>query len=180
MLTLASKSGSKGPTSGHSGSGFEGAMDPDGLRIGGPVKDGICQDCTILRARAEVTDVTGKALSIGSGIYLHHIVMASTQSKNIPKIFGACANPPKSSESSRERERGLGQGRIVFAQGVENFTTTYTTNDAQFNSGYHTSKGPYVLVAEVVNYKDAEIPVYISVDYEYVPGKRIYIDTGIL
>jgi hypothetical protein len=53
---------------------------------------------------------------------------------------------------------------------VENFTTLYTTKDGQFNSGYHTGKGPYVLVAEVINYKDAELPVYISVDYEYVPG----------
>lgn len=155
----------------HSGSGFEGNMDPDGHRIGGPVQDGICKECTVLKARAEITDITGKAMSIGSGLYLHHIVVAATQSKNVSRVFGACANPPPQASSTSQPDRGSGgQGRIVFAQGVENFTTLYTTKDGQFNSGYHTGKGPYVLVAEVINYKDAELPVYISVDYEYVPG----------
>jgi hypothetical protein len=158
----------------HSGSGFEGAMDPDGHRIGGPVKEGICQDCTILKARAEITDVTGKAMSIGSGLYLHHIVVAATQSKNVSRIFGACANsPPKENQPSKSesaRASALGQGRIVLAQGIENFTTSYTTNDGRWNSGYHAGKGSYVLVAEVINYKGADLPVYVSVDYEYVPG----------
>jgi hypothetical protein len=166
------KSGMSGHS--HSGGGFENKMDPDGNRIGGPVKDGICQDCTVLKARAEITDVAGKAMSIGSGLYLHHIVVAATQTKNVSRVFGACANPPpqatQASGTSDPARGSLGQGRVVFAQGVENFTTLYTTQDGQFNSGYHTSKGPYVLVAEVINYKDAEIPVYISVDYEYVPG----------
>jgi hypothetical protein len=151
----------------HSGSGFEGKMDPDGRQIGGPVQDGICKECTILKARAEITDATGKAMSIGSGLYLHHIVVAASQSKNVSRVFGQCANsPPKDSKAaSGGPPRGLGQGRIVFAQGVENFTTLYTTKDGQFNSGYHTGKGNYVMVAEVIN-----LPVYISVDYEYVPG----------
>jgi hypothetical protein len=158
----------------HSGSGFEGNMDPDGHRIGGPVKDGICQDCTVLKARAEITDATGKAMSIGSGLYLHHIVVAAAQSKNVSRVFGQCANSaPQASQASTAGgppRGGLGQGRIVFAQGVENFTTLYTTKDGQFNSGYHTGKGPYTLVAEVISYKDTDLPVYISVDYEYVPG----------
>jgi hypothetical protein len=158
----------------HSGGGFERKMDPDGRRIGGPVKEGICQDCTVLKARAEITDATGKAMSIGSGLYLHHIVVAATQSKNVSRIFGGCTNSPpqatQASTTSQPARGGLGQGRIVFAQGVENFTTLYTTKDGQFNSGYHTGKGPYVVVAEVINYKNAELPVYISVDYEYVPG----------
>jgi hypothetical protein len=174
MLTPISKSSSRGPAYGKGGKGrsgeFEGAMDPDGLQIGGPVKEGICNDCTILRARAEITDETGKALSIGSGLYLHHIVVAATQSKNVSRVFGTCSNPPPQT-SEGQRERGLGQGRIVFAQGVENFTTTYTTKDGKFDSGYHTAGGSYVMTAEVVNYKAADIPVYITIDYDMVPGK---------
>src|SRR4051812_45579048 len=99
----------------HSGSGFEGTMDPDGRQIGGPVREGICKECTVLRARAEITDATGKAMSIGSGLYLHHIVVASTQSKNVSRVFGACANAPpqsevKSAPNQPGRGGGLGQG----------------------------------------------------------------------
>jgi hypothetical protein len=142
-------------------------MDPAGRRIGGSVNEGICKECTILKARAEITDETGKAMSIGSGIYLHHIVFASAQSKNVSRVFGQCGNSPPTAQAKGSAPGG--QGRIVFAQGIENFTTTYTTADGKYPSGYHTGQGPYVLVAEVISYKDSEVPLYVSIDYEFVP-----------
>jgi hypothetical protein len=63
-----------------------------------------------------------------------------------------------------------GMGSKLLAQAIENFTTWYTTGDGKFDSGFHAGNNPYTLSAEVVNYKPEEQKVYITVDYDYVPG----------
>jgi hypothetical protein len=52
-------------------------LDPNSFSLAGKVEEGICKNCTILRATAQLTNEAGKGVSIGSGLYLHHIVMVS-------------------------------------------------------------------------------------------------------
>ena len=49
------------------------SMDPAGTTILRRIKKGICKDCSVLRGRVALTDKDGNTISIGSGVYLHHI-----------------------------------------------------------------------------------------------------------
>jgi len=142
-------------------------MDPNGFLIKGILQEGICKMCTIIRAKAQVTNNVGKEVSIGSGVYLHHIVVAPTVTKEVAPLFGGCS---QKSSGTPKPESENPRGKLFLAQGVENFTTWYTTGDGQFNSGYHAGNNGYALIAEVINYKTSEQNVYVTVDYDYIPG----------
>jgi hypothetical protein len=149
-------------------------LDPNSFSMAARVEDGICKNCTILRATAQLTNEVGKGLSIGSGLYLHHIIVASRGGDAPPPgTFGRCAQKPgvkPSYDVSKIPGLNRGMGSMLLAQAIENFTTWYTTGDGKFDSGFHAGSNPYILSAEVVNYKPEEQNVYISVDYDYVPG----------
>jgi hypothetical protein len=139
-------------------------MDPDGNTITRQVHDGICKDCTILRGRAGLTDQTGEVLSIGSGLYLHHIGVLPNKMSLSPQIV----------QTTCPSFLGLpqmGLPDMLFVQGVENFTTWYTAEDGSINSGYYAPTDGWGMIMEVVNYKPVAKDVYISFDYDYVPGK---------
>lgn len=148
--------------------------DPNSFSLAGKVEEGICKNCTILRATAQLTNEAGKGVSIGSGLYLHHIVMTSKGGDAPrPGTFGRCAQLPgvrPAYDLSKIPGINRAMGSMLLAQAIENFTTWYTTGDGKFDSGFHAGNYPYILSAEVVNYKPEEQKVFITVDYDYVPG----------
>jgi hypothetical protein len=149
-------------------------LDPNSFSLAGKVEEGICKNCTILRATAQLTNEAGKGVSIGSGLYLHHIVMTSKGGDAPPPgTFGRCAQLPgirPAYDLSKIPGINRAMGSMLLAQAIENFTTWYTTGDGKFDSGFHAGNYPYILSAEVVNYKPEEQKVFVTVDYDYVPG----------
>jgi hypothetical protein len=147
-------------------------MDPNGYQIRKVLNSGFCSNCTILRARALVTDANGSSMGIGSGVYLHHIVVSPIETKPNPDPWGSCAGVALPKLPPGVKLPNMNSFLIV--QGVENFTTWYTTPDGAFNSGYQLSgSGPtsrQSLTGEFVNYNPKSQNVYLTMEYDYLPG----------
>jgi hypothetical protein len=148
-------------------------MDPNGYQIRKLLSSGFCSNCTILRARGLVTDKSGGAMGIGSGVYLHHFIITPRERKTVADPWGACkgvTNPLTAALPPGVRPTSLNSFLIV--QGVENFTTWYTTPDGSFDSGFQLSadRKEQILTGEFVNYKNATQDVYLTMEYDYVPG----------
>ncbi len=50
-----------------------GTMDPDGQIIALTIKDGICQDCTVLAGKANIVFENGTRAGVHGGVYMHHL-----------------------------------------------------------------------------------------------------------
>ena len=141
------------------------SMDPNGNTIMRKINGGICKDCTILRGRAALTDEEGRTISIGSGMYLHHIGLLPNKMTLSPQIV-----KPTCPDGLFGPKLGS-LPDMLFVQGVENFTTWYTAPDGSINSGYYAPNDGWNTIMEVVNYNPEKRNVYITFDYEYLPGK---------
>jgi hypothetical protein len=143
------------------------SMDPAGTTILRRIKKGICKDCSVLRGRVALTDSDGNTISIGSGVYLHHIGFLPAKISGSPQVVSS--NCGGSGGAAKSYMRGL--PNMLFVQGVENFTTWYTTPTGNLDSGFYANSDTYSMIAEIINYKPEKQSVYITVDYEFVPGK---------
>jgi len=142
------------------------SMDPGGTTVLRRIKKGICKDCSVLRGRVALTDQDGKTISIGSGVYLHHIGFLPGNIGSSPQVVRSnCGGSSGSAKSY------MGLPNMLFVQGIENFTTWYTTPTGNLDSGFYANSDTYSMIAEIVNYKSEKQTVYITVDYEFVPGK---------
>jgi hypothetical protein len=142
------------------------SMDPAGTTILRRIKKGICKDCSVLRGRVALTDKEGNTISIGSGVYLHHIGFLPAKISGSPQVVQSNCG----SSSGAKSYRG-GLPNMLFVQGVENFTTWYTMPTGNLDSGFYANSDTYSMIAEIINYKPEKQSVYITVDYEFVPGK---------
>jgi len=142
------------------------SMDPGGTTVLRRIKKGICKDCSVLRGRVALTDKDGNTISIGSGVYLHHIGFLPGKIASSPQVVRS--NCGGSSGSTRSY---MGLPNMLFVQGIENFTTWYTSPTGNLDSGFYANSDTYSMIAEIVNYKSEKQSVYITVDYEFVPGK---------
>ena len=62
--------------------------------------------------------------------------------------------------------------RSLFLSGaVDRYTVWYTTPDGKFDSGYYVDKGPFAVSGEIVNYAPKPQKIFISIEYEWLPGK---------
>jgi hypothetical protein len=50
-----------------------GTMDPDGQIISLTIKDGICQDCTVLAGKSNIVFENGTRAQVQNGVYMHHL-----------------------------------------------------------------------------------------------------------
>jgi hypothetical protein len=48
-------------------------MDPDGRIIALTIKDGICQDCTVLAGKSNIVFENGTRAGVHGGVYMHHL-----------------------------------------------------------------------------------------------------------
>jgi hypothetical protein len=149
-------------------------MDPNGYQIRNLLVNGFCNDCTILRARALVTDEAGASMGIGSGVYLHHVIVSPLDQKSIPDPWGVCEGVKLQLPKLPPGVKIPNLNSFLIVQGVENFTTWYTTKDGNFDSGYQIPKTERsalnVLTGEFVNYGKDIAKVYVTMEYDYVDG----------
>lgn len=143
------------------------SMDPGGTTILRRIKKGICKDCSVLRGRVALTDKDGNTISIGSGVYLHHIGFLPAKIGGSPQVVRSNCG----STGGKAKSYMGGLPNMLFVQGVENFTTWYTSPTGDLDSGFYANSDTYSMIAEIINYKAEKQAVYITVDYEFVPGK---------
>ena len=142
-------------------------MDPDGFIVSKMIGDGICKDCTVLTGKAEITYEDGSRAGINNGVYLHHILVMEPSKKT--RTFAPWC--PGYLFKMTPQDMNHPVKSIFLSGGVEHFTVWYTTPDGAFDSGYHVGAGPFAMTGEIVNYKPSPQKVYITLDYEWVPGK---------
>jgi hypothetical protein len=100
-------------------------------------------------------------------MYLHHIGFLPNKMSMSPQIVRSTC----SGLASIPMPGMGGLPDMLFVQGVENFTTWYTAPDGSMNSGYYAPNDGWGMIMEVINYKPEKRNVYISMEYDYVPGR---------
>jgi hypothetical protein len=136
-------------------------MDPNSVQLNRQLT-GFCTDCTALYGKAAIFYENGTKAGVLQGVYEHHIVVVDVGKRTMP--FYLC-----------EGQKGFlgtfpAAGFIV--SGNDEASNFFTSPDGKFNSGYAISKQPrFAMQAELVNYLPIDQKVYITMEYEYVPGK---------
>jgi hypothetical protein len=74
-----------------------------------------------------------------------------------------------------------GGATVFFAAGAEGTENIFTANSTQVKSGFYVQKQDKLhLSAEVINYDNAAKDIYLSIEYEYVPGRPPgYLDVSL-
>jgi hypothetical protein len=153
------------------------SLDPRGQgKISFLPKGGLCggEDCTILSARLGLSYEDGSEASPETGVYIHHLLSFSP-SRPSTNAIGLCdvTNPKedigfvnKILSNKLPFSPFTGRGEDGGAVSM-----VFTSGDGKFDSGYHLGKDDFVLVqSDLVNYKNTTQNVYLTYEYEYVPG----------
>jgi hypothetical protein len=145
-------------------------MDPHGFVVTFSA-EGICTNCTILAAKADVTVENGTRADIDDGVYVHHI-LAFDISKKAPDFANYC--PRNGKNVMMNAFSGFSKLPPLFLAGAANeYWVWYTSPNGKENSGYHISPkgGNFAVQSEIVNYKDTPQQVYLTFDLEFLPGE---------
>ncbi|KAF1985247.1 hypothetical protein K402DRAFT_464570 [Aulographum hederae CBS 113979] len=172
--------------------------------------DGVCQDCTVLSAQAQLAQEDGKMATIAEGVYGHHIIMTDIGRPMIrAPVYPICngtgprtpgggmtgmMTPSKpdsgSSESSSGHSHGgrstvaqkyeteikrrqMGDVSVFVGKGGEDSAEVFAASPGgPIKSGFYIGQqDKFAFTMEAVNYDDFEKDLYLSLDYEYLPGK---------
>jgi hypothetical protein len=153
------------------------SLDPRGQgMISHLTKGGFCgdEDCTILSARVGVAYEDGKEATPDTGVYIHHL-LAFSISRPAVNAIGMCdVKDPKNDIGFFNK---LLSGSLPFSpftgRGEDGggVNMLFTSEDGTFDSGFHLGKEDRILVqSDLVNYKNESQKIYLTMDYEYVPG----------
>jgi len=113
-----------------------------------------CTDCTLLFANAGLEYANGTEANTDTGSWLHHIVMLNI---GPGRADAAC---------------GIPGADPFFTNGNERELKAYTSLDGSFNSGYYIQpKDNFILYSELMNMDPIEKHVWITIYYEYLPGR---------
>jgi hypothetical protein len=123
---------------------------------------GICANCTVLAAKADLHFLNGTRVTISHGIYNHHVVVLDTGKMLLPWYL--C-------------DGQTGYGRVFSSgfmiTGVAEIKNLFTTPDGSFKSGYFIPQASlFMMNAEIVNYRREGVPLYVTTDIEYLEGKQ--------
>ena len=147
---------------------------------------GICTECVILAAAGKVSDANGDPLGIEKGVYTHHIVLFDLGRP--PVVL------PLSPQCHKGSDATSGQGGLAALSGIsissipsmmsiiaDQDPLVFASKDNQQKSGFFVRKNDRVTSSmEVINYDKVDKEIYLSLDYEFVPGSMPtgYLDTG--
>jgi hypothetical protein len=160
--------------------------------------NGICAECMVLSAQADITDSRGEKKDVSSGVYSHHILMATIgRPMVVMPIVVRCADGTMGGfrfgggamgamgakghagtpMTHGKRQIGGTPGpikwgvSILLGQGDDGTAMTYMTKGQKVKAGYYLSKTDSTnLMSEVINYKNEPQEFYVTLDYEYIPN----------
>lgn len=147
------------------------------------IQAGLCKECTVLAAKLDAVFENGTRADIKSGVYLHHVVTFNMGQRRMPTDFvnqwldfcpgGGFAEKMGTNVLGVATNINRGRSSSIFGFGsVDEFKQLYTTPDGKFDSGFYLHpKDEMLMAAELVNYRKEDVPIYIQVDFEWVPGK---------
>jgi hypothetical protein len=138
-----------------------GRMDPNGIRINRPIT-GICASCTVLYAKADTHFLNSTRASISSGLYNHHVLVLDSAKRTLPWYL-----------CDEKKDLGAIKSAGFIVTGVDEAANYFTSPDGTFNSGYWIgeNQNKFVMNAELTNYRDHGIDVYVTLEVEYVPAR---------
>lgn len=144
-------------------------MDPDGIQLAKQL-NGFCTDCTVLYGKSVLQYENSTKATIEGGVYQHHVVVVDMTKRAVP--FYLC-----------QGQKGFlgtfpAEGFIV--SGNDEAANWYTTPDGAFDSGYYIGKAPvFTMQAELVNYLKEPQKIFVTMEYEYLPGKVAKNDASV-
>jgi hypothetical protein len=113
-----------------------------------------CTDCTILFMNAGLEYGNGTTANTDTGSWLHHIVMVNT---GPGRTDAACGMPMDA----------------FFTNGNERELKGFTALDGSFKSGYYVKPNDsFLLYSELMNMDPVDKHVWVTVYYEYLPGRQ--------
>jgi hypothetical protein len=120
-----------------------------------------CTDCTLLYATGGLEYPDGRVANTDTGAWLHHIVGFNT---GPGRSAAACHSMPMDP---------------FWSSGNERETKVYTSTNGAIKSGYYIKPtDKFMLYSELMNMDPVEKHVYITGDFEYLPGRqKDYMDT---
>jgi hypothetical protein len=158
--------------------------------------NGLCTECMVLRADANVVDKDFKRLGVKDGIYVHHFIVNDLGraivmppalpfgkfcpgnnpfAGNAPRSGGIAASGKAHSHAlTRRYPQGFGLGSILRAsvfigKGNDADPLYFAAPNSTIKSGFWLSKADKIVGgADIVHYKDIDQEVYLGIDMEYI------------
>jgi hypothetical protein len=129
-----------------------------------------CLDCTVLQMSGDMEYSDGTKANIDTDAWFHHAALWNQDKK---RHFVGCE--PMTTLTALAKD-------IMFATGSERMPMTYLAKSDVFKSGYYISPtDKFILLTELMNTSLEDKTVFVTVDTEYLPGRKIdYLDTQIL
>jgi hypothetical protein len=131
----------------------------------------LCTDCTVLSTRMGLEFEDGSLASPEKGVYVHHLYAFDVSKA------GVVTSLPCDFETVNKTGPPFDPMIPIspFAvQGEDNGDAAilYTTTDGKFDSGFYIGANDKFLInSDLVNYNAEAKQVYLTIDFEYVPGK---------
>ncbi|KAF2669195.1 hypothetical protein BT63DRAFT_424927 [Microthyrium microscopicum] len=173
----------------HAGPGFSNGikLDPSSDVLNGWISPP-CTDCTVLKAVANLAYKNGTQADVGTGVYTHHIIISQVgRPQLIPPIFPVSCNSSLSGAkpSTAPKQAGgsmAGHGHrkrqdftssvFVGGGGSAGSGSAFAAPNSDIKTGAYIGKyDAFQFSSEIVNYNPKEKEIYLSLDYEFLPGK---------
>ncbi|QDS73618.1 hypothetical protein FKW77_001891, partial [Venturia effusa] len=142
---------------------LDGSMDPEGVQVSKTIKEGLCQDCSILSSKIDAVFENGTRADLTSGVYLHHIIALNGGRENKPTNAlndwvefcsggGMAAKIGGKAFSALNWLFGSSKPDVFAFGAVDEFRQFFTTQDGSLNSGFYRGKDDFIYTqAELVN-----------------------------
>jgi hypothetical protein len=134
--------------------------------------DSLCTNCTILAGQPGLEFEDGTPADPAHGVYIHHILSVDISRVGRMPVLPCDA---ETYDLSRNPINPVVPVAGFVGQGEDNGDSAimFTSRDGSFNSGFHVDPKTQILVqSDFLNYNNHSVPVYITLDLEYVDGQH--------
>jgi hypothetical protein len=130
------------------------------------IKEGLCQDCTVLKGRINLFNKDGTTANPKDGVYIHHVLTFNGGKKPDPLTM-SCSNPLQETVY-----QALGAKFVGVGEDNNNLDVWYTSpNGSTITGGFHIKNGDLFNVnTDLVSYNPVDREVYLGIEIEYLKG----------
>jgi hypothetical protein len=146
-------------------------LDPKGQSFVGLIDAAsLCANCTVLAGQTGLEFEDGSPADPAHGVYIHHILSADISREGrltvLPCDFA-------SFNYSETPINPVMPGAAFIGQGEDNGDSAimFTSRDGKYDSGFQVgTKDKFTFWADLVNYNEKAVDIYLTFDIEYVEG----------